>query len=188
MRAFGAHGGKPQEFHGKAPMISSRSSFGCTYNAHTNEIYVAGGYEYGHLTRKCEKYDIAANKWTELPPLNEEKCSSSLGVLDGRYLYCLGGLSKNQTGAAYLLSSIEVMDLQSSCPKWTMLTTKMPSSACDIGLLPLSDSEMLVFGGWNKTALTQTFVLKVLNRGSMAHEMRMLQSTLEKPDFFLMTG
>lgn len=155
-------------------MICSRSSFGCTYNVHTNEIYVAGGYENGQLSRKCEKYDIATNKWTELPMLTEEKCSASLCTLDGRYLYCVGGLSKNPSGAAYLLSSIEVLDLQAASPRWTMLSSKMPVSACDIGMLPISDSEILVFGGWNKMPLTQAFVFKVTNKSAMAHEIRLL--------------
>jgi hypothetical protein len=46
-----------------------------------------------------------------LPPLNEEKASMTLCVLGGRFLYCFGGLSGQEQGA-YLLSSIEMLDLQ----------------------------------------------------------------------------
>ena len=95
----------------KAPMLTARSSHGCVVNVHTNEIYVAGGYHEGKLTRSCEAYSVKNNQWKQLPPLNEEKCSSSLCVLNGRYLYCFGGLTK-QENAAYLLSSIEMLDLE----------------------------------------------------------------------------
>ena len=42
----------------KADMLLSRSSHGCTINVHTNEIYVAGGYHQGELTRECEAYSV----------------------------------------------------------------------------------------------------------------------------------
>ncbi len=109
-----------------SPMISSRSSFGCTVNVHTNEIYVAGGYTNGVTTRKCEAYNVATNKWRELPLLNEEKCASSLCVLGGRYLYCFGGFSKADSSGAYLLSTIEMLDLYSQNQKWTTLAIKLP--------------------------------------------------------------
>jgi len=94
-----------------ASMISTRSSFGCTINVHQNEIYVAGGYIMGAVSKKCEAYNVATNTWRELPPLNEEKCASSLCVLGGRYLYCIGGFSKSDSSGAYLLSTIEMLDL-----------------------------------------------------------------------------
>jgi len=75
-------------------MEYSRSSHGCTVNVHKNEIYVAGGYHNGELTRTCEAYSIQANSWRTLPPLNEAKCSVTLCTLNSRYLYCFGGLTK----------------------------------------------------------------------------------------------
>lgn len=94
----------------KAPMIHSRSNFGCTVNVATNEIIVVGGYENSVLTKTCEVYSVKQDKWRLLPSLNEEKCSSALCVLNGRFLYCLGGLAKTDQGA-YLLSTIEMLDL-----------------------------------------------------------------------------
>jgi len=84
-------------------MISSRSSFGCTVNVHQNEIYVAGGYTNGVASKRCEAYNIQTNTWRELPALNEEKCATSLCLMGGRYLYCFGGFTKNDTQAALLL-------------------------------------------------------------------------------------
>lgn len=109
----------------KADMLTSRSSHGCTVNVQKNEIYVAGGYHNGDLTRTCEAYSVATNQWRQLPQLNEPKCSVTLCTLNGRYLYCLGGLTKQESGA-FLLGSIEVLDLEAAQPKWLMLSVKMP--------------------------------------------------------------
>ena len=106
-------------------MIHCRSNFGCTVNVSTNEIIVAGGYENGVLSKSCEVYSVREDRWRELPPLNEEKCSSALCVLNGRYIYCLGGLAKTDQGA-YLLSTIEMLDLQAVNPKWTNLAYRLP--------------------------------------------------------------
>lgn len=79
-------------------MQLSRASFGCTYSPSKNEIFVAGGYNEGELTKKCEKYSIAEDKWNWLPDLNEFKCSNSLCLVDDcKYLYSIGGLSKMDT-------------------------------------------------------------------------------------------
>ena len=109
-----------------ASMISSRSSFGCTVNVHTNEIYVAGGYTNALTSRKCEAYNVATNTWRELPSLNEEKCASSLCVLGGRYLYCIGGFSKADASGALLLNTIEMLDLNSPSAKWVKLSIQLP--------------------------------------------------------------
>jgi len=106
-------------------MIHPRSNFGCTVNVASNEIIVAGGYENGVLTRSCEIYSVAENRWRELPSLNEEKCSSALCVLNNRYVYCLGGLAKTEQGA-YLLSTIEMLDMKSAVPRWVNLAYRLP--------------------------------------------------------------
>ena len=92
-------------------MQVSRSSHGCTVNVYKNEIYVAGGYHMGELTRCCEAYSVQSNSWRALPALNEPKCSVTLCTLNGRHLYCFGGLTKQESGA-FLLGSIEVLDLE----------------------------------------------------------------------------
>lgn len=102
----------------KANMTVSRASFGCTYSPLKNEIYVSGGYHEGELTKKCERYSVAEDKWYPLPDLNELKCSMSLcAAEDGRYLYAFGGLSKMET-AAQLSTSIERLDLQLPNSTW----------------------------------------------------------------------
>lgn len=109
----------------KADMLESRSAHGCTVNMHKNEIYVAGGYHMGELTDTCEAYSVQSNTWRRLPSLNEAKCSAALCCLNGRFLYCFGGLAKKDN-TPFLLNSIEVLDLEAANPKWLILSLKIP--------------------------------------------------------------
>lgn len=94
-------------------MNDPRASFGCLYTPSPNkdEIVVTGGYINGKLTNHCERYNVQRDQWTQLPELNEAKASSSLCLLNNRYLYCFGGLSRTATGGAFLTNTIEMLDL-----------------------------------------------------------------------------
>lgn len=157
---------------------------------HTNEIYVAGGYTQGVTTKKCEVYNVATNTWKELPQLNEEKCSSSLCILGGRYLYCIGGFSRADASGANLLNSIEMLDLVAPGAKWTMLSMKLPQSVCDMGSVAINKHSILLFGGWMKAASQQAFVLNqtIVSESLMTHSYSQVGKSLEKPDFFMVTG
>lgn len=104
----------------KAKMQISRASFGCTYSPSKNEIFVAGGYTEGVLSKKCEKYSVANDKWEWLPDMNEMKGSMSLCLVDeGRYLYSIGGLSKIEGSASVQLNTtIERLDLTNPSASW----------------------------------------------------------------------
>ena len=91
-------------------MNDSRASFGCTICPIKNFIYVGGGYTYGEINKQCEMYSIQADTWTRLPDLNENKCSTSLCVLNSKALYSFGGLSKFENNIQ-LISTIERLDL-----------------------------------------------------------------------------
>lgn len=88
----------------------------------------------------------------------------TLCTLNGRYLYCLGGLTKQESGA-FLLGSIEVLDLEAPQPKWLMLSVKMPHQVCDVGAIPLSETDILVYGGWNKSPVNTAFIVRQTIRG-----------------------
>ena len=169
-------------------MQYSRSSHGCTINVHKNEIYVAGGYNNGELTRSCEAYSIESNTWRQLPPLNEAKCSVTLCTLNGRYLYCFGGLTKQESGA-FLLGSIEVLDLEAIQPKWLMLSIKMPHQVCDIGAVPLNETDVLLYGGWNKNPVNAAFIVRQAQQGSVAqHIFQPVAAQMDKTDFAMISG
>lgn len=188
------------EVRTKAPMLRPRSNFGCTINVAANEIIVAGGYENGKLTRSCELYSVADDAWRELPPLNEEKCSSALCVLASRYVYCLGGLAKTDQGA-YLLSTIEMLDLKAAVPRWVSLAYRLPQQVCDIGAVPINEKQILLCGGWNKQPQVTSFILEQYRtsptqmapggaqaQDQVGHKFVHVNSAMDKPDFFLVTG
>jgi hypothetical protein len=97
-------------------------------------------------------------------------------------------LSK-QENSAYLLSSIEMLDLEAQNPKWIMLSIKMPHQVCDLGALPLNSTDILLFGGWNKQAIHNAFILKQsIQRGQCIHTFIQVGNLMEKPDFFMISG
>ena len=73
------------------PMLVGRADIGCTINHAKNEIYVIGGHQNHIDSQLCEKFDIALNKWSSLPILNEAKNSASALIFNHRYLYVFGG-------------------------------------------------------------------------------------------------
>jgi hypothetical protein len=101
----------------KAPMQMSRASFGATYHATRNEIIVAGGYSQGELTKKVERYSVAEDKWYYLADMNEFKCSNSLCIVDDRWLYSFGGLSKIEN-TVQLNTTVERLDLNNPNASW----------------------------------------------------------------------
>lgn len=71
----------------------------------------------------------------------------------------------------------------------------MPDQACDVGCLPLSKDEIVVFGGWNKQATTNAYILKrteipatFTGKPQDKHELKHMEGGLDKPDFFLVSG
>ena len=142
----------------------------------------------GELTRTCEAYSIGSNTWRHLPPLNEPKCSVTLCTLNGRYLYCLGGLTKQESGA-FLLGSIEVLDLEAPQPKWLMLSVKMPHQVCDIGAIPLNETDILLYGGWNKNPVNTAFIVRQTARGPQSmHTFMPVAAQMDKTDFSMISG
>ena len=121
-----------------APMLESRASFGCLYVPRASPlIIVAGGYINGKLSTKCEAFNVNTNTWQMLPELNEAKASSSLCLMNDRFLYCFGGLSRNAQGQAFLSNSVEVIDITNPSARWEKLNINLPITGCDIGCVPI---------------------------------------------------
>jgi hypothetical protein len=171
-----------------APMIDPRASFGSLYRVAANDsVIVAGGYINGKLTTRCESYSPATNKWTALPELNEAKASSSLCLIGGNHLLCMGGLARNTQGQAYLTNSIEVLRLDAEAQLWSKLQMPLPITGCDIGCLPIAQDEVLLFGGWNKTAQTGVHVMQRTSEATNEMVVKEL-SPLSVADFFLVNS
>ena len=74
----------------------------------TYDYLFAIGSKYPDETaKKCEVYEVAKNKWLEISELNSSRHYHSVCVLDGRWLYVIGGRdSQNEQP----LDSIERLD------------------------------------------------------------------------------
>lgn len=113
----------------KADMKTGRLSFGCCVDSNGENIYVTGG-AIGNLqaTSECEVYDIGANRWTDLPPLNQEKFSLSLVLFNESQLFALGGIDSELNS----IDEIEKLDL-AKMDKWELLKVVLPSKLTTVG-------------------------------------------------------
>lgn len=125
--------------------------------------------------------------------------------MNNQYLYCFGGLSRNNQNQAFLNGSIEILDLKNLAKGWEKLDLTLPVTGCDIGCLPVKNDEILIFGGWNKSALKGAYIFsrKVGNyqnqlsdarfyggNSQISHDIKALHggSCLDQADFFLVNG
>ena len=70
-------------------------------------LYAVGNKYNDDTAKKCEVYEIAKNKWTEIDELNHPRHFHSICVLDNRYLYVIGGRCSQQETP---LDSFEKLD------------------------------------------------------------------------------
>jgi hypothetical protein len=137
-------------------MLQSRSCFGLTVDVTNKRIFVAGGQTSGVTTNRCEVYFCQEDRWQALPALNEDRGASSMTLLGGRWLYCVGGYKANPSnGDSQLLNTIECLDLSRVQDGWSLLQNTLPQQICDVGLCPLSMNEAMIFGGWVKPQTVQ---------------------------------
>ena len=54
-------------------------------------IYAIGGTSYGPPCTDCEKYDVANDKWAQLPNLQQGKSGGAAIVFNNKYIYAIGG-------------------------------------------------------------------------------------------------
>lgn len=108
---------------------------------------------------------------------------------DNKYLYSLGGISKIESNIQ-LQTTIERLDLNAGPHAvWQNLNLRLNEAACDIGCLPISSSEILIFGGWNKTPIQGTYILKRIDCLGGKHELKpVVEGGIERPDFFMLSG
>jgi len=74
-------------------------------------LYAVGGRDHMDNTTSVERYDEAANSWSEVAPLNKRRDSLGVAVVDG-VMYAIGGELEGNT-----LSCVERYDADAD--KWT---------------------------------------------------------------------
>lgn len=145
-------------------------------------IYAIGSKYPDDSSRKCEVYDVSKNKWFDVGDLIQSRHYHSVTVLDGRYLYVIGGrdsLTESPLDSIERLDGFQGLDNQkweavqviNKDNNWTPRDTH--------GSFALNDSEIMIFGGdygW----ISDCFVL---NTKTQEIEKR-AESTLKKPEEF----
>ena len=75
----------------KQSMLKPRVHFGCCLSKHDRRVVVVGGQISAETTTgACEIFDIALNKWTQLPSIEKPLISCSIIVIDNKYKYRIG--------------------------------------------------------------------------------------------------
>lgn len=145
-------------------------------------IYAIGSKYPDETSKKCEVYDISKNKWIEICDLEQSRHYHTATVLDGRYIYVIGGRdSMNETP----LESIERLDgfLDLDKQKWEQLQHvnkhNMWSPRDTLGSFALNDSEILIFGG------DYGWISDCFNFNTKTNEIQRLgECSLKKPEEF----
>lgn len=70
-----------------------------------------------------------------------------------------------------------------------MLSIKMPHQVCDIGAIPLNETDILLYGGWNKNPVNAAFIVKQAAKGSaQIHNFSPVAAQMDKTDFSMISG
>ena len=76
----------------RAPMGTTRTSFGCLVDNYGANIYVLGGIvSKGEVSNLCEVYNVDTNEWRPIAAMNEKKLSCSAWIFNDTYLFVFGG-------------------------------------------------------------------------------------------------
>ena len=175
-------------------MIRPRFSFGATFLRNKAYAFVAGGYSTAmQAIPNCELYNVSTNKWMEIQgSMQKARTAHSLcEVAGGKFIYAFGGMElKGQTEKS--LDSIERIavgtgnDLETSImsAQWELLNDiKLPMPLSNIGCYPLSQGEVLLFGGITNGA-KQSWGKVMMVMGGSSHSFLPGTIGLSKGDVF----
>jgi len=146
--------------HTALPSMKNKRRRAGAVSVKNKEIYVMGGDRENEFLDSCEKYDIEKKEWTVMPPMTEAKINVSAGVFTDRVIYCFGGFSKANCD----LDTIEMLDTLNA-KAWEKVKLSNPqywSPVQNMGVIQISPSEMLLFGGMRvRKETNQSLIFKV---------------------------
>jgi len=108
---------------------------------HTNDILIIGGYN-DSVIKKCEKYNITNNTWTDIKDMYIERMSHTNHLLTNNDIIIIGGYGKNNE----ILKSCEIYNLQYN--KW-YVPAELNYARVNHQSILLDNSNVLVVGGYN---------------------------------------
>ena len=124
-------------------MQTQRMAFGCLYIPRSRpEIIVVGGEdEERQVLKSCELLDVESNSWRYLPDCNQPRFRSSICLLK-HFIFCFGGGNQN----FFKSDTIEMIDTSTKHQEWKLLLVRLPEQVHLIACVPISPSELLIFG------------------------------------------
>eukprot|EP01022_Parablepharisma_sp_SALTPOND_P008011 TRINITY_DN135069_c1_g1_i1.p3 TRINITY_DN135069_c1_g1~~TRINITY_DN135069_c1_g1_i1.p3 ORF type:complete len:628 (+),score=65.62 TRINITY_DN135069_c1_g1_i1:11495-13378(+) len=123
-----------------------------------SEIYAIGGENVESYLSHCEIYRVKENKWEDMPKLNIKRESMGCCCVASSYIYVVGGFNDEY------LSSIEQFCIASPDKGWKLMKLgEVPAEFTprqNCGALPINESSVLIFGGYNDTMLGDSYIFK----------------------------
>ena len=135
-------------FSGKNCLIEKRNDMINGRRAHStiflnNKVYIFGGVDsLGNSMNNCEYYDIISNKCIPISNMNIKKCRISLVEMNNKFIFSFGGDTKDN-----ISNEIEKYDIENN--NWILLNLTLPLPMTCIGIVKLSNKEILLCGGYS---------------------------------------
>ena len=109
-----------------------------------NYIFVCGGIDKkGNILNHCEAFSLNKNKWKEIASMSLDKSHHTLAYIPNtRYIFSFGGENKYDS----ILEIIERYMIMNN--KWEILSIKLPIGIECCAVVPKSEREVLIFGGF----------------------------------------
>lgn len=167
-------------------------------------LYVPPQYIYcisGSGVAKCERYDILAKSWSEIPELNFHRQNACLFYHNEQYLYVFGGLCwDDQLLDFVFVETVERLDIgfgpTEEGLKWDIVPTLKASEAVNISksvmtVVPISSNKILLIGGMFKdTTYSDEVILFDFEKMefSLLEDLKLEKKTCFPNKYFLFFG
>eukprot|EP00356_Strombidium_inclinatum_P001293 CAMPEP_0170510698 /NCGR_PEP_ID=MMETSP0208-20121228/65905_1 /TAXON_ID=197538 /ORGANISM="Strombidium inclinatum, Strain S3" /LENGTH=242 /DNA_ID=CAMNT_0010794183 /DNA_START=2216 /DNA_END=2947 /DNA_ORIENTATION=- len=156
-------------WHKRESMLNRRDELAACLGPDSH-VYVMGGYG-GQTNSTClsvvERFDVKANRWEQLAPMNEgRRALAAVALPDG--IYVIGGYN----GKEYI-KSVEKYDV--ALNEWNHVCD-LTSPKCTISAVPSPEFERIfVLGGFNGAQLDEVEVIDTREKKSYLLNERMGQ-------------
>ena len=130
-----------------------------------SEVYSVGGYNSSQLyLNTVEKYSINSGNWSIMPQINLPRQDVSLCGFNAQYLYCFGG-SHIEGGNWVFTNIIERFNTIYEPEGWKgfqLSRNEVWTHIVYIGAKQLSQTEIVIFGGYDGNYLDDVLILNVV--------------------------
>jgi len=172
---------------GYKSMRKSRQAHNIINISDKNTILVCGGFNC-----KETEYLEEGKDWESMSPLNKSRGNASLGLINERFVCCLGGyeVGKDSSSGNYL-NSFEILDIDSKKNGWRFWDFPLKLNLCALGVISKSPNVLLICGGYDGKSYkndTYEFELEKKNNGTFNPKIKKLDQELPIQTIFLQSN